>query len=1018
MNQPKEIPLQPVEHPILCKPFEEPAEHWVYDTQTGEAMRMSGRRPASYWYKTQRTGSAQAEFFAEEERDDLPLVNALREDVRRWRQSNYESATPVTKQLLAHWARTDRVRRLFFCQREAVETIIYLNEISASGKHIRWSPSLSREDFQRLCRGEKPAFVDQTALNVYPSLIDTPNGIAQAIALRRYGCKMATGSGKTVVMAMLIAWAFCNRGRVPGDERFPFAVLAVCPNLTIRERLQVLRPDHEKNYYDQFELVPSQLRGLVNSGKVLVTNWHRFAPESEHHESGKTYPVVNKGEESAEALSRRVLGDLYERGPIMVLNDEAHHAYRPPLVDESRKLSAEEKAKLEEATIWISGLDKINQACGVKFCVDLSATPFYLQGSGYIEGAPFPWLVSDFGLVDAIESGIVKIPRLPVSDTTGRPEPKYFALWRRIAENLSPGERLPGGKPKPEVVWHEAQDALITLAGQWKERFEYEQKASPGQERVPPVMIVVCDNTDIAELFFKKISGEETIETSAVEEEDDEANGGSLRKKKNKVKTVYGSSPSFPFPEFSNRENFRATLRIDSKLLSQAESEDPNKSKSEAADELREIVATIGKPGFPGEQVRCVVSVQMLTEGWDANNVTHILGLRAFGSQLLCEQVVGRGLRRMDYTPDPKTGLLTPEYVDVYGIPFSVIPFKGRKTQAPAPEDKPKNHVRALPERKDYKILFPVVEGYAFALRRNLIHADIAKMPMLVLEPDDTPTAVFVQPRVGYELGQPHVRGNFEPKEHDREAYYASTHLQTIKFEIARQIVDTLATGAGKGKAKLRLHSRHQLFPQVLRLVDEYVEHKVDWRGCDPRELGLEKYVRPLVERFMSAIEPNEEEGEPPLLPILNRYKPIGSTSEVDFKTTRPCYGTILSHINQVVLDTNSWEQAAAFRLEQATDMVDFYARNDHLEFSIPYEYLGTPHSYFPDFLVRLTNGVTLLLEIKGYEDEQDRAKHQAAQRWVAAVNHWGQLRKWAFHVCKDAQRLGEELKALHRETS
>jgi hypothetical protein len=329
-------------------------------------------------------------------------------------------------------------------------------------------------------------------------------------------------------------------------------------------------------------------------------------------------------------------------------------------------------------------------------------------------------------------------------------------------------------------------------------------------------------------------------------------------------------------------------------LPAEADSSDPGASRKEAAESLREIVATVGKPGLPGEQVRCVVSVQMLTEGWDANNVTHILGLRAFGSQLLCEQVVGRGLRRMDYTVDPTTGLLTEEYVDVYGIPFSVIPFKGRQTNKPAPEDKPVNHVRALDERRHFEIRFPVVESFAFALRRNLIKADIDK-----------------------------------------------------------------------------------------RLID--------------------------------AIEPDDEKGEAPLLPILNRYKPVGSTGEVNFKTTKPCFLTALSHINQVAGDTQTWEQSAAFRLELARVV---YAKNDHLEFAIPYEYLGVRHAYIPDFLVRLEAGVTLILEIKGYLDDQDLAKHQAAKRWCAAVNNWGQLGRWRFHVCRDPQLLERELAWLRKQAA
>ena len=154
---------------------------------------------------------------------------------------------------------------------------------------------------------------------------------------------MATGSGKTVVMAMLIAWAFCNRGKVPSDERFPRAALIVCPNLTIKERLQVLRPESSENYYNEFELIPTKLRPLLNSGKVLVTNWHQFAPESPHSEGGSTYAVVDKGEETPDAFAKRVLGELYERAPIMVLNDEGHHAYRPAATDE--KLSAAENSE-------------------------------------------------------------------------------------------------------------------------------------------------------------------------------------------------------------------------------------------------------------------------------------------------------------------------------------------------------------------------------------------------------------------------------------------------------------------------------------------------------------------------------------------------------------------------------------------------------------------------------------------------------------------------------------------------
>ena len=988
-NDQNDIPIQPVEQPILCSPYNEPDAHWVYDTETGEASQHPGRREAGYWYKTQRTGTEQLQmrFVQEEERDDLPLVNALRSDVKRWRESNYRNVTTVTRELLRHWTREDREPRLFFCQREAVETIIWLAEIRRTGKRTEFKPKFTDDDLNKL--------VDSSEIEDLPALI-------------RYGCKMATGSGKTVVMAMLIAWAFCNRGKLPSDERFPRVALVVCPNLTIKERLQVLRPDTSENYYDEFELIPTKLRPLLNSGKVLVTNWHQFTPESPHSEGGSTYTVVNKGEETPDAFAKRVLGELHERAPIMVLNDEGHHAYRPAPTDET--LSTAEKSENRDATVWITGLDTINRACGVQFCVDLSATPFYIHGSGHPEGTPFPWLVSDFGLVDAIESGITKIPRLPVSDTTGRPEPKYFRLWRAVNDELQPAERLPGKakKPKPEAVYLHAEDALRTLASQWKERFEYIQEASDAKDKTPPVMIIVCDNTDIAEVFFRKISGEQEVEV--IGENDGKA------KKKKATKTAYGNGSVFP-DLLSNEEGLLRTLRIDSKMLADAESADSTKNRTQAAEELRQIVATIGKRGKPGEQVRCVVSVAMLNEGWDAQNVTHILGLRAFTSQLLCEQVVGRGLRRMNYTPDPETGLLTEEYVDVYGIPFSVIPFKGRPRGKTEPIDKPKNHARAIPEREEYEIRFPVVEGYAFALRKNEIKADIKAIVPLNVEPEYTPTAVFVKPAVGYETGGPSVLGPGKSEEHNREEYYRTTHIQAIKFEIARRIVWNLV-GDSKSHPNpdshpaLRLQSRHRLFPQVYNLVNAYIERKVDFRESNPCELGQEKYVTRVVERLIAAIQPDETQGEPPLLPILNRYKPIGTSADVDFMTTRACHSTERSHVNQVVLDTQTWESSATFRLEQS-DVVDYYVRNDHLGLSIPYEYTGVSHNYEPDFIVRLKNKANLILEIKGFEDDQERAKYGGANRWVSAVNNWGQLGRWAFHVCRDPQLLVEELGAI-----
>lgn len=1024
-----DVPIQPIEKPILCNPYDEPTHHWWHDPRTGGASRLEGRRPAGYWYKTERVNPENLQLFADQERDDLTLVNLLRDDVRRWRESGYRGASLATRELLHHWTSSDLSQPLFFCQKEAVETIIYLAELRIPGKSSRTgfrNFELSDGDFGLLLKGERPSFALREGA-FFPRLIDTPSDAALR-PLRRLGCKMATGSGKTVVMAMLIAWAFCNRGSNPSSREYPNAVLVCCPNLTVKERLQVLRPESPGNYYEEFDLVPARYRQHLQSGKVLVENWHRFLPESEHKEGDQTYTVVDKGPETPATFARRVLGDLYERMPIMVLNDEGHHCWRG--APSAEDLTKDERQELEEeeseARVWLNGLDTLNVAAaegdGIVFCVDLSATPFYIKGSGYPEGSPFPWLVSDFGLVDAIESGIVKIPRLPVRDTTGRPDPKYFKLWQNIRGGCSAAEMVGGkksGRPKPEVVWREAEGALEQIAGQWVERFEYVREAKPGQDHIPPALIIVCDNTDIAQYFYERISGEreeEVVTPEEIEEvfEEEETSRRKRRSKKPKKQTVYGQGEVFP-EYFSNTATVKHTFRIDSRLLKEAES---GGGKGNAAEELRRVVSTVGKPGMPGEQVRCVVAVAMLNEGWDANNVTNILGIRAFRSQLLCEQVVGRGLRRIDYDPDPETGMLTEEYVDVYGIPFSVIPFRGRPVLKREENDRPKNHVHALEERKHMEIRFPYVDGYVFALKKNSIRCDVGSMETLRLEPEHEPTATFVLPPLGYSEGEPAPEASpIQFVKQDRTTYYERTHLEAIKFQIAQAVVAHLAAHGGKelDSRVLRLQSRHQLFPQVFRFVDQYVREKVGFQGQHPCELGLEKYVSRIKERLLDRIVPDDTAGEAPLLPVVNRYHPTGSSRSIDFKTTRACVGTHFSHVNQVVLDTATWESSAAFWIEDACNegAASFYVRNDHLGLVIPYEFMKIEHVYHPDFIVRLPDESMVLLEIKGYEDEQTKAKHEAAKRWVEAVSNWGRMGQWRFHVCRNPNLLAMELRQL-----
>jgi len=1016
-------PTQAVDNPVINNPYTEPVKHWLY--KDGVPSLMDGRREASYWFRSKRTGSAEQELFREEERDDLPLVNALRADVKRWREAGYRGASRITRELLDWWMRQDRPRRLFFCQREAAETLIYLMELAlpgrlpATGFH---KFEVSPKTLDLLLKGEKPEFASIRG-DFFPRLID-PSSDSSTLPLVRTGCKMATGSGKTIIMGMLIAWAFCNRARNPSSTQYPNAVLVCAPNLTVKKRLQVLRPEDPNNYFDAFDLVPPKYREYLNMGKVLVTNWHVFAPKSEHAEGGKSYAVVNKGEESNDAFTKDRLGELAARLPILVLNDEGHHCWRGrPLTKEEereafRDLDREKKKALEEeadeARVWLAGLDRINNcgllgksdggkpAPGILSCVDLSATPFYLSNSGYPEGSPFPWLVSDFGLVDAIECGIVKVPRMPVRDDTekkddaGRPDPKYFRLWHNITEKeLKASDSVRRGQPKPEAIYKYAEGALLTLASQWKKQFDAIKESAGGQPFVPPVLIVVCDNTELSEVFFRKISGEHEVETA-----DDE--GKTVKVKRYEASAI--------LPELGNTETAQHTIRIDSKLLKQIETEE-GESKDEAALRLREIIDTVGKRGKAGEQVRCIVSVSMLTEGWDANNVTHVLGVRAFGSQLLCEQVVGRGLRRMSYTPDPETGLLHPEYVDVYGIPFSLIPFKKVPSTAEKPTP-PYHDVYAVEEKAAFEIRMPNVESYVYALRDSGIRCDVEKLEDLII--DQEPGEVWLAPTRGYVDKTETRKDASDFVRQTRDEYYKSIRPQQLVFRLSQLILEDLLLGSEaeqEERGKVKLLARHQLFPEIVRIVQEYIKKKVRLLpGVDERELGLERYARLLRERIRDNILPAAASDEGKLLPILNSWEPYATTANVNYKTTRPIKRLVKSHLNAAVLRSD-WERLAIDVMEDL-DCVECFTPNDRqIGLMVPYEHEEHPHAYEPDFIVRLQNNTLVMLEIKGragriHAEDQVHAKNAAARKWVAAVNNLGKYGRWAFEICEDPAKL------------
>jgi type III restriction enzyme len=991
-----------VEQPILNGPFAEPAEHWQLE-EGQPPVRAKGRRPAGYFYRDPKAPAPEPGAPARGSWQELELVNLVRERVAQWRAAGYPGASRTTLELLRYWRR-ERQQPLFFAQIEAAEAVIFLVE--------------GRSDLRQ-------------GIDVPPEL--TPEGVS---GFTRYACKMATGSGKTTVMGMLTAWSILNKVTARGDARFSDVVLAVCPNVTIRERLGELDPARgDASIYRTRDLVPPDLMASLRRGRVLVKNWHEFerkgmsagskvqrngqaetnrvtflfGPKTttargkryisrEDYEQRRLAPgfeVVGETDESVEVLEtryvesdarliQRLLGrEVGGKENILVLNDEAHHAYRIRQagsdVPDSEQLDEDRDEELEhESTIWIDGLDRIHKHRRINFCVDLSATPYFLARAGDDTNRVFPWVVSDFGLTDAIESGLVKIPQLAVSDPTGDDQAAYFNIWRWIMSRLSSAER--GGKranPKPDAVLRYAEQPIRLLAGSWEK--EREEWAESDEER-PPVFILVCKNTKLAGVIYDWLA---------------------------EGKPPAGVPPADIAP-LRNEPGATVTIRVDSKVIGETEVEG---AKNDEVRWMRFTLDTVGKRDWtrdqqgrpvyprdfeelarkldrplhpPGRDVRCIVSVGMLTEGWDCNTVTHIVGLRPFMSQLLCEQVVGRGLRRVSYdlTED---GRFTEEVAQILGVPFEVIPFKQR--QGPKPPPARQNHVQALAARAAFEIVFPRVDGYQQRIR-NRVAVDWDAIAPVSVDPMKIPDEVRLKSTL-LNKGRPSLLEPGSSTKLDLAAWRGAARIQEREFEMA----------AGLTR---HYHEQeqceappHVLFPQLLEIVKRFVRERV---VVDDEAKRMDVFLSPywgfVIERLTEAIHPALEDGEDVELPRYEQGRPAGSTADVDFWTTKKVHDVSKSHLNYVVQDSK-WEASAAYYLDTAPEVVAF-AKNQGLGFAIPYLHAGGDHDYIPDFLVRLTNGVTLVLETKGY-DEMQHIKEQAARRWAAAVNADGSYGEWRY---------------------
>jgi type III restriction enzyme len=999
------------DRPILNSPYEYPARHWELDesgqpTQTVLARRRRAEFITPIPKPRKRKGKSAAEqaqlVFEEgkglstdaQQYDHTAVINAVRQQVDRWRQipdPGQWRVTPETARLLQHW-RHHRFAgiRPFFCQVEAVETAIWLTEVAPN------AGKAAEPILEHLARANNDANPE----------------------LSRLALKLATGAGKTTVMAMLIAWQTINAVRRPSSRRFTRGFLIVAPGLTIKDRLRVLQPHDPDSYYRDRELVPPDMLGDLDRAKIVITNYHAFK-RRERMDLSKGGRSLLQGRgaaldtvETEGQMLQRVMPDLMGMRNVLVLNDEAHHCYREKPDDEAGEaLKGDDRKEAEKnneaARLWISGLEAVNRKLGLARVFDLSATPFFLRGSGYAEGTLFPWTMSDFSLMDAIESGIVKLPRVPVADNIpGQDMPMYRNLWQHIGAKMPKKGRGKSGALDPQDLPAPLQTALDALYGHYAQTYALWEQRQIG---VPPCFIIVCNNTASSKLVYDYVSGYQ------------QPNADGTTTFKNGRLELFRN-----FDEHGNQYSRPRTLLIDSEQLESDDALDAN-FRTMAADEierfrreivertgdrqqgenisdqelLREAMNTVGKPGRLGESIRCVVSVSMLTEGWDANTVTHVLGVRAFGTQLLCEQVIGRALRRQSYElieDGPDKDRFRVEYADVLGIPFD---FTAKPVVAPPQPPRVTIQVKAVrPERDHLEIRFPRVAGYRVELPDERLTASFNDDSVLLLTPElvgatKTQNAGIIGQPVDLDLAH---TGDVRPSQ---VLYELTSHLVLTKWRDA------------DGDPQLHL------FGQLKRIARQWLDTCLVCKGGTyPAQLKYKTLADMACERIVAGIN-RSLEGKRPIKAVLDAYNPIGSTAHVNFQTSkehrwqpdpRRC------HVNWIILDSD-WE-AEFCRVAESHPRVLAYVKNHNLGLEVPYRYGSEIRRYLPDFIVQVDDGhgeadpLNLIVEIKGYRREDAKEKKATMETyWIPGVNNLGTCGRWAFAEFTDVYEMEMDFK-------
>lgn len=928
---------------------------------------------------------------AEQQYDPTPLINELRHRVDQWRaikDPGSWAVTPETARLLQHWRHhAFGDVRPFFCQIEAIETAIWITEVAPNDR-------VGKRFLEHLANANNDANPE----------------------LARLALKLATGAGKTTVMAMIIAWQTINAARRPQSKRFTRGFLIVAPGLTIKDRLRVLQPNDPDSYYASRELVPSDMLEDVNRAKIVITNYHAFKrrEQIELSKGGRSLLQGRVGDdldtlETEGQMLQRVMPALMGMKNILVLNDEAHHCYREkPVTEGEEDLKGDERKEAEKnneaARLWISGIETVNRKLGVARVIDLSATPFFLSGSGYAEGTLFPWTMSDFSLMDAIECGIVKLPRVPVAENIpGDEMPMFRNLWENVRKDMPKKGRGKAESLDPLALPTRLQTALQALYGHYEKTFKLWEAAGV---RVPPCFIIVCNNTSTSKLVYDFISG--------------------FHRHNDDGSTTLENGRLALFRNFDEHGNPLArpnTLLIDSEQLESGEALDDN-FRGMASDEidrfrreivertgelrdaasitdqelLREVMNAVGRHGRLGGSIRCVVSVSMLTEGWDANTVTHVLRVRAFGTQLLCEQVIARALRRQSYDLNDDN-LFNVEYADVLGIPFD---FTAKPVVAPPQPPRETVVVRAVhPERDALEIRFPRVEGYRVELPEERLTAEFNDDSVLVLTPDMVgPTTTRNAGIIGeaVDLSLEHL-GDMRPS--------------SLLFQLTQRLLYTKWRDPGEAP-------KLYLFGQLKRITKQWLdEYLVCNGGTYPALLMYQELADMACNRITAGIT-RKFVAERPIQAVVDPYNPIGSSAHVRFNTSRAHRWETDAQrcqVNWVVLDSD-WE-AEFCRVAESHPRVRAYVKNHNLGLDVPYRYGSEGRTYLPDFIVLVDDGhgdddlLHLIVEIKGYRREDAKEKKSTMETyWVPGVNNLGAHGRWAFAEFTEMYQIESDFEA------